>query len=121
MLSEKKSGRKNGDDPSCRVVYVTCATVAEAEGIAHAVVSEKLAACVNIVPSLTSVYFWEGSVQRETECLLIIKTVVERLDALETRIKALHSYTVPEFIVLPVVSGSHEYLAWVGQNTEVSV
>lgn len=102
------------------VVYVTCGTLAEAEGIAQAVVGEKLAACVTIVPSVTSVYFWEGQVQREAECMMIIKTAVARLGKLEARIKVLHSYSVPEFIALPIIAGSESYLDWVGENTTVS-
>ena len=104
-------------EPQYCVVYVTCGGQSEAAHIAEAVVGEKLAACVNIVPSVTSVYYWENQVNHDTECLLIMKTSTARLPALEERVKALHSYTVPEFIALPVLAGSQAYLDWVARNT----
>lgn len=108
------------DDGRYCVVYVTCPDLALAQSIAEAVVSEKLAACVNIVPQVSSVFFWQGQVQKESEALLVIKTVRERLPGLEARVKALHSYTVPEFIALPVIAGSQAYLDWVDENTAAS-
>lgn len=101
------------------VALVTCSSKEEAESIAKTVVNEHLAACVNLIGAenpLQSFYYWEGQLQQEPECLLMIKTQIDRLPALEMRIKALHSYTVPEFIVLPVLAGSREYLDWVRQS-----
>jgi periplasmic divalent cation tolerance protein len=94
------------------LVLVTSPTVELAKHMAETVVSEQLAACVNIVPSLTSIYRWEGVIQCEPECQLLIKTSIERVDALKTRIHALHSYQVPEFLVIPVLDGSQAYLSW---------
>ncbi len=96
-----------------RVVLMTCGSEEEARKIADALVEENIAACVNIVPGVTSVYRWEGEVCRDPEVLMIAKTHEGRLGDLESRVKALHSYTVPEIVVLPVVAGSKEYLDWV--------
>ena len=97
----------------CTVTYVTCASSEEALRIAEVLVSEKLAACVNIVPGVTSVYFWEGKLCRDGEQLLIVKSTREVLERLTKRVKELHSYAVPEVVSLPVVGGSAEYLQWV--------
>ncbi|HUA01556.1 MAG TPA: divalent-cation tolerance protein CutA [Candidatus Aquilonibacter sp.] len=95
------------------VVLVTCGSAAEARRIARAVVGEKLAACANILGArVQSLYRWKGKVESAKETLLIIKTTRRRLTALEKKIRALHSYDVPEFIALPIVSGSRGYLAW---------
>jgi len=94
------------------VVLVTCPDADVAGTIARACVTDRLAACVNIVPGLTSVYRWEGNVEEDRELLLMIKTHRGRLEALKGRVMALHPYTVPEFLVLPVVAGSREYLGW---------
>ena len=84
-----------------------------AEAIARTLVEEKLAACVNLLPPMVSIYRWKGSVERDAERQLVMKTTRSRLDALQKRLKELHSYELPEFIVLPVESGSEEYLEWV--------
>ena len=98
-----------------RVVLMTCGSEEEAGKIAEALVKENLAACVNIVPKVTSVYRWKGEVCRDAEVLLIAKTRETHLAALEGRVKALHSYDVAEVIVRPIVAGSREYLDWVGE------
>ncbi len=95
-----------------RVVLVT-APVQEAKTIAKKVVEERLAACVNVVPKVESYYIWEGELQEDSEALLIIKTVGHNLDALEKRVKELHSYEVPEFIAIQVQEGSEDYLSWI--------
>lgn len=99
------------------VVYVTCPTLQEAESLARIVVAEKLAACANLVPQVKSFYWWEGAVQEDAEVLLVMKTREEKLLALESRVKQLHSYTVPEFIAMPILHGSREYLHWITENT----
>jgi len=99
------------------VVLVTCPTRNVADRIARALVSEGLAACVNVVPGLTSTYRWQGKICRDPEVLLIIKTRRRRLPALTERIRALHPYTVPEVIALPLIGGSPAYLAWVEEST----
>lgn len=100
------------------IVFITAGSAEEAERIAHALVEERLAACVNIVSGVTSVYRWEGQVQRDAEVLLILKTVESRLPALIRRVKDLHSYDVPEVIALPITGGSPEYLAWLADSVE---
>ncbi len=97
------------------VVLVTVPTADAGGKIAVAAVEEGLAACVNIVPGVRSIFRWEGRVQDEPELLLLLKTTRERLGALETRVRALHPYSVPEFIAVPVVAGHGPYLAWVAE------
>ena len=94
------------------LVLSTVPDDASAEMIARTLVEEKLAACVNVLPPMVSIYRWQGAVERETERQLIMKTTRERIPALEKRLGELHSYELPEFIVLSVESGSEEYLAW---------
>ena len=95
------------------VVLITAGSQEEADRIAHALVAEMLAACVNILPGVTSVYRWEGEVQRDQEWLLVAKTTREVLDDLVRRVQATHSYDLPEIIALPVVGGSKGYLRWI--------
>jgi periplasmic divalent cation tolerance protein len=102
-----------------RVVLVTCATLEEARKIARDVVEKKLAACVNIVThAVESFYSWEGKLENSSEYLLIMKTGEERVEELQKQTLTLHSYDTPEFIVLPVVAGSEEYLKWLGESLE---
>ena len=101
-----------------RLVLVACANPIQAKLIARSVVERRLAACVNILRSpVESHYRWLGRVQRTRELLLLIKTTARRLAALETEVRRLHSYEVPEFIVLPIVAGSNAYLDWLNDNT----
>jgi periplasmic divalent cation tolerance protein len=81
-------------------------------------VEEHLAACVSILPAMHSVYRWKGNIESASEVLLLIKTGLEQLPALETRLHQLHSYETPEFLVLDVESGSHAYLAWLRASLE---
>jgi periplasmic divalent cation tolerance protein len=97
-----------------QAVITTCNNAEQARGIAHALVEESLAACVNIVPQVQSVYLWQGSVQSDAEYLLVIKSRADKFAAIEARIKALHSYELPEIIAVPIMNGSAEYLAWLG-------
>lgn len=99
-------------DSAYGVVYVTVPDLATAKRLAETVVTEKLAACVNILPGVMSVYRWEGKLEESSELLLIIKTRQAGYAALEARIRALHPYDVPEIIMLPVVAGESAYLAW---------
>lgn len=98
------------------VVLVTCGTRREAARIARAVVTAKLAACVNVLDTpVRSTYRWKGKVEQAREFLLLIKTSRRRLPALQAEVARLHSYDVPEFIALPIVAGSPAYLAWLGE------
>jgi periplasmic divalent cation tolerance protein len=106
-------------DTKYRVVLVTCATLEEARKIARDVVEKKLAACVNIVThAVESFYSWEGKLENSSEYLLIMKTAEERVEELQKQTLTLHSYDTPEFIVLPVVAGSEEYLKWLRESFE---
>jgi len=97
-----------------RIVLTTAGSADEAKRIGATLVEERLAACATLVPAVESIYRWEGKVEIATETLLLIKTAADRVDALEARLKELHSYQTPEFLVLPVESGSEGYLGWLG-------
>ena len=102
-----------------RVVLVTCGSMKEARKIARGVVGKRLAACVNIgMAAVESVYWWKGKVETGKEFLLVMKTTASRLGGLEKEVKRLHSYDVPEFVVLEVADGSKEYLQWVERSVE---
>ena len=100
-----------------KIVFSTIDDNQKAQELATTLVSEKLAACVNIIPSVWSVYHWQGTVEKAVENLLIIKTSEERLDELMDRLRELHPYDLPEIIALPVESGLPEYLRWVVEIT----
>jgi periplasmic divalent cation tolerance protein len=102
---------------ACIVVLVTCPSRRIAETIAETLVAERLAACANCIPGVSSIYRWEGKVCRDREVLLLLKTRQAKLTALAGRIRSLHPYTVPEIIALPISGGSPAYLSWVRQST----
>lgn len=104
-------------EPAVRVVLVT-APGGEAEALGRALVGERLAACVNIVPGARSIYRWEGEVQADEEALLVIKTTETRLGALVERVNALHPYDLPEVLALPAEGGSTAYLEWVAEESQ---
>ena len=95
------------------VVLMTAGSREEADALAASLVGEHLAACVNIIPGITSVYRWEGEVQRDQEWLLVAKSHRDALDRLVERVGEIHSYDVPEVIALPLSGGSQRYLDWV--------
>lgn len=95
------------------VVLMTAGSREEADRIANALVAEMLAACVNVLPGVTSVYRWEGEVQRDEEWLLVAKSTRQVLDDLVQCVQALHSYDLPEIIALPIEGGSEAYLRWI--------
>ena len=94
------------------LVLVTAPSQAEAEAIAHTLIFEKLAACVSITP-ISSMYTWEDQVHHEQEWQLVIKTALKQYQAIEIRLREIHSYTVPEIIAIPLVAGSQPYLRWI--------
>ena len=98
---------------SALIVLVTTSGPKEARKITRALVREKLAACVNVIPRVGSTYWWRGKVETAREALMIIKTTSSRFPALEKRVRALHSYSVPEIIAYPVERGNPDYLAWI--------
>ena len=99
------------------VVLSTCGSEEEAVRIARALVEDQLAACVNIVPQIRSIYRWQGAVEDGTEWLLIIKTKRELFPAVSAKIRTVHSYEVPEAIALPIVDGLPDYLAWIDRES----
>ena len=101
-----------------RMVLVTCPSIAEARRIGRSVVEKKLAACANILAGVESIYRWKGKVERAREVLVVMKTTAARLRELESEVKRVHAYEVPEFIALPIVAGSQEYLEWVGKSVQ---
>lgn len=98
------------------IVMMTASNREEARSIARVLVEERLAACCNIMGEVESVYRWEGKVEEATETLVMIKTDAEHFPELESRIRQLHSYDVPEVIATPVVAGSEAYLRWIGES-----
>jgi periplasmic divalent cation tolerance protein len=99
------------------IVLTTLPLESDAEKFASLLVEEKLAACVNILPAMRSVYRWKDAIERSDERQLVIKTVRARVIDLEARIRQLHPYEVPEFVVLPIDSGSPAYLSWISDST----
>lgn len=104
-------------DTKYRVALVTCGTLEESRQIARAMVEKQLAACVNIVThAVESFYMWDGKLENASEYLLVIKTTEERVEELKKEVLEMHSYDTPEFVVLPIVTGSEEYLKWVEES-----
>jgi periplasmic divalent cation tolerance protein len=99
------------------VVLSTVASAADAERIGTALVERGLAACVNVVPGLVSLYRWKGALEREEERLLLIKTRRDRFAELRAALVALHPYEVPEVLALPIADGHAPYLQWLDENT----
>lgn len=99
------------------VCLCTCPDLATARTLGRALVEERLAACVQVLPGIESVYRWDGAVETATESLLILKTTRARHDALQARLVALHPYAVPELVALPAVAGLPAYLHWVADST----
>ena len=102
---------------SVAFVYVTAGSPEEARAIARAVVGDRLAACANVLPGVTSLYWWEGRLEEAGETALILKTKVELIEALTARIKAIHSYECPCIVALPVAGGNPAFLDWIRGET----
>ena len=103
--------------PDCVIALTTLPADADVDAFGRALVEERLAACVNVLPQMTSIYRWERKVEQAAERQVIIKTTAARLADLRDRIRELHTYDVPEFVVVPILSGSEEYLKWVREST----
>lgn len=97
-------------------IFTTAGSETEAEDIAQALLSEKLAACVQMTP-ITSRYVWKGELAREEEVLLLIKTRAELFEEVRSRVRALHSYETPEVLMVPVAAGDADYLDWLAEST----
>src|SRR5215207_8865234 len=98
------------------VVFMTAANGEEAARLADMLVGAHLAACVQILPEMESVYRWEGKIERQSEVLLLAKTTQSKFDELEREVRALHSYETPEIIAVPVTAGSSPYLEWLNSS-----
>ncbi len=108
--------------PTDIVLLMTTVPVkTDALALARTLVDDKLAACVNVLPIMTSFYRWKGVVEQEEEQQLIIKTTVTRIKALQSRLAELHPYEVPESLVLSVNSGADNYLRWLRESTTITV
>jgi periplasmic divalent cation tolerance protein len=102
------------------IVLTTCPAQAVADQIAQTLVGEHLAACVNQIPGIRSIYMWKGQVQTDAEVQLVIKTTERGFESLKARLAALHPYELPELIGIPVCAGSEKYLAWVRDTVKSS-
>jgi periplasmic divalent cation tolerance protein len=99
------------------LVLTTLPADADAPAFAAALIEARLAACVNVLPVMESIYRWEGSIERDAERQMLVKTSRDRTNALWERVRELHPYDVPEFIVLPITDGNDAYLRWIGEST----
>jgi periplasmic divalent cation tolerance protein len=95
-----------------RIVLTTAATLEEAKHLGRTLVEENLAACATVIPAVESIYRWKGIIECASETILLLKTGIDQLASLEVRLHQLHSYEVPEFLVLPIETGSRAYLDW---------
>ncbi|MBI4395747.1 MAG: divalent-cation tolerance protein CutA [Elusimicrobia bacterium] len=100
------------------IAFVTVSSAREARRLSDALVREKLAACANIVPGVRSVYRWKGKVETASEQLLVLKTRKSKVPALIRRVKALHTYAVPEVIAFPILAGNPDYLRWIDESVK---
>ena len=100
------------------VVLITAGSHEEARMIGDTLISQRKAACVNIIPQINSLFRWEGKIEGDRESLLLVKTRAELFPEIVDAVKSIHSYDVPEIIALPIVEGSQDYLKWIGKETE---
>lgn len=118
VASARRQRRAMISGRGVRVLLVTAPNKKTARSIARVLVGERLAACVNVIPVSASIYHWVGKIVEERECLLLVKTSAARVEALARRIVALHPYSVPEILSLPVEKGLAAYIAWLSGATE---
>ena len=102
--------------PRVALVLTTIAADADGPALARTLVEERLAACVNVLPPMTSVYRWKGQVEQDREQQMVIKTTMDRVPALEARIRELHTYDLPEFLVITADAGAANYLVWLDES-----
>jgi len=106
----------NAEPDEPMVVFMTASSKDEARQLAEMLVEQRLAACVQIIPELESVYRWQGKIERQAEVLLIAKTVSGKFAELETQVRAVHSYETPEIVAFPLTDGSRPYLEWLSES-----
>ncbi|QLA15834.1 divalent-cation tolerance protein CutA [Desulfolutivibrio sulfoxidireducens] len=103
---------------SAAMIYITCENETQAREIGRTLVAERLAACVNILPGMTSLFWWEGEVREANEAVLLAKTRMTMADALTDRVRELHSYDVPCVVVLPILRGNPDFIRWIEEQTQ---
>ena len=99
------------------IIYSTVGSEEEAKHIAHTLIKEKLVACVNIIPEITSIYRWEGVIEEDSEFIMIAKTTEKNAEKTVARINELHSYELPDIIVIPIIAGLKEYIQYIEDET----
>jgi periplasmic divalent cation tolerance protein len=104
------------DTQNAIVVFITAPTTEEATRLADVIIENRLAACVQILPEMQSVYHWAGNIERQKEILLIVKTIASKFDALEKAVREIHSYETPEIVAVPMTAGSSGYIRWILEN-----
>ncbi len=104
--------------PGYIVIFITANDAEEAENIAEVLLGQRLAACINIIPSINSSFWWEGKLETAQESMIVVKTEAARLPEIIQSVKTVHSNTVPEIIALPIIGGNQDYLDWI--DNEVS-
>jgi len=102
-----------------RIVFITVPNQEVAEKIALALVQERLAACANLIPGITSIYHWAGKLEKSSEWLMIVKTRVENFEDLRKRVVELHPYEVPEIVCFPIELGFNKYLQWIDASIDL--
>lgn len=98
------------------VVFITAPTADEASRLADALVEARLAACVQTLPEMQSVYRWQGKIERQKEVLIIVKTIASKFESLERTVREIHSYETPEIVAFPLTAGSNSYLQWLNES-----
>jgi periplasmic divalent cation tolerance protein len=100
------------------VIFITTGTDGEARRVAEALLEQRKASCINIVPTVTSLFWWKDRIESDQESLLIVKSKASLLDEIVSLVKGIHSYEVPEVIALPIIGGNPDYLNWIGEETQ---
>jgi periplasmic divalent cation tolerance protein len=100
------------------VIFITTGTDGEARRVAEVLLEQRKAACINIVPTVTSLFWWKDRIESDQESLLIVKSKASLLDEIVSLVKGVHSYDVPEVIASPIIGGNPDYLNWIGQQTQ---
>lgn len=100
------------------LVYITTSNEEESKGIANVLVEEKLAACINIITSIESIYLWKGQIEEDNESLLIAKTKAKNIDKIIKRVKEIHSYETPAILAIPIIEGSKDYLDYIDKELD---
>ncbi len=106
------------EEPAYIVLFITTPTVEEAQRISKILLEQRKAACVNIVPRVSSLFWWQGKIDSAEESLLIVKTRASVLNEIVTLVREIHSYDVPEIIAVPIIGGNQDYLEWIGNEVK---